>query len=72
MGLYFAFSSGLSFLKIGVMAATFNSDWNFSFTIALLIQLVKGMHISFASEHKAIVGIMLLVDSFWFTLRMAL
>ena len=30
------------------------------------------MHISFASERKTFVGIVLLVDLFWFTLRMSL
>ena len=35
----------------------------------LLIQSLKGMHISFARKRKTFVGIVPLVDLFWFTLR---
>ena len=52
------------FLKIRITSAIFNSVGNFPFKIALLIQWVKGMHISFASECKTFVGIVPLVDLF--------
>ena len=58
-------------MKNYITPAIFNSDGNFAFKIALLIQSVKAMHLSFASERKAFVGIVPLVDFFWFTLRMA-
>ena len=64
MGLKCAFSKGLSFLKICITSAIFKSDGNFPFKMALLIQSVKGMHISFASERKTFVGIVPLVDLF--------
>ena len=51
-------------MKIGITSAIFNSGGNFPFKIALLIQSVKGMHISFASERKTFVGIVPLVDLF--------
>ena len=59
-------------MNIGILSAIFNSDGNFPFKIALLIQSVKGMRISFASERKTFVGIVPLVDLFSFTLRIAL
>ena len=59
-------------MKIGITSAIFNSDENFPLKIALLMQSVKGMHFSFASERKTFAGIVLLVDLFGFTLRMAL
>ena len=51
-------------MKIGITSAIFNSDGNFLFKIALLMQSVKGMHISFASERKTLVVIVPLVDLF--------
>ena len=36
------------------MSAIFNSDRNFPLKIALLIQSVKGVHISFASERETL------------------
>ena len=59
-------------MKISITTAIFNSDGNFPFKIAVLILLIKGIHIYFASERKTFVGIVPLVDSFWFTLRLAL
>ena len=46
------------------MSAIFNSDGNFPFKIALLMQSVKGMHPSFAHERKTFVGIVPLVGLF--------
>ena len=64
MGLYFAFSKGSSFFKIGITSPIFSSDGNFPFNIAVLIQSVKGIHISFASERKTFDGIVPQVDLF--------
>ena len=51
-------------MKISITTAIFKSDGNFPFKIAVLILLIKGIHIYFASERKTFVGIVPLVDSF--------
>ena len=58
------FFKGIVVFENWYYVSRLNSDGHFPFKITLLIQSVKGMHISFASERKTFVGIVPLVDLF--------